>query len=991
MAILKRSKKSILGLDTQLANIEVNIANNGSNLSTEIANRTAADINIETQINTEKGRIDVLNADNTTEGSVEKKIKDVTDLKANVSDVYTKTEVDSALDTKIDHSLAISTVNVANKVATQTELNTKADSSSVYTKTEADTALNGKADVATVYTKTEIDASLSTKADDATTYTKTEVDSLVNAKADSTTVYTKTEIDTQMGSVIVDSDTVSPVTAGNKVATQTELASKANASDVYSKTEINGQMATVLVDGDTVSTVNAGNKLITQNELSTKANANDVYNKTQIDTAMGNKLDSVNGGKVGPSFKTVDETNIGNGKILSYNTVSGNLEYIENIDPTTIIDDGVTAANNTWSSNKISTELATKANTSSVYNKSEIDGMMSAAGQGIEYTVFLIADLSGISGMEQDDQALVEEDRYVYKYDTTNGWQQFYAMDASHNHDDRYYTEAEIDAMAATYALIADTYTQAQVNTLLSDKANATTVGKVGPSLKNIDETNLADGYVLSYNSTTDSLEYVEQLDTGALINDLDSNLVDTWSSSKIANMISPKADAADVYTKIEIDSTMSSVLVDGDTLSTVNAGNKVVTENELGLKANSSNVYTKGEVDTSLSSKVNNTDVLTAVNAGNKIVTESDISGFANADDVYTKANIDTQMSTKADTGVSYTKAETNTLLVGKFDTTDSVTTVNVGNKLVTETEIANFVLTSDVYTKTETDTLLDSKFDIDDSVSAVHAGNKLVTQLELDAKVSDSDVKSVVSAGNKVVTESDVTAAIVANNATLDNAPFLVVDRPTMSTKFSSGLDFVFQFALSRTPHGDTCVQDEITIYDFHENGDAATYEGVELFSDKHGEISVTLGSLDEESDYVGKTVKLTYLSTETTVPGSTPQNPIIINAGVTFESQGVGTTEYNLDFSAGDYYRVVFADGFYTDVNHDIGQTNFHQTNSTDYQAFHYNATNQLKSQAWVGQIDEVQYVLYNWIMGFANVAGLTYKLTFTRGNAVGGGGL
>ncbi|AJA41628.1 L-shaped tail fiber assembly [Escherichia phage DT57C] len=60
----------------------------------------------------------------------------------------------------------------------------------LYSTTEVDSALADKADIATTYTKTEVDSALADKADIATTYTKVEVDSaLADAKTQSDTDY----------------------------------------------------------------------------------------------------------------------------------------------------------------------------------------------------------------------------------------------------------------------------------------------------------------------------------------------------------------------------------------------------------------------------------------------------------------------------------------------------------------------------------------------------------------------------------------------------------------------------------------------------------------------------------------------------------------------------------------------------------------------------------------------------------------------------------
>ena len=101
------------------------------------------------------------------------------DTKANVSDVYTKTEVDTALAVKADAA----EVNAA--------LDTKANVSDVYTKTEVDNTYATKTEVDNTYaTKTEVSA----KANASDVYTKREVDNLISAGGNvDLTDYAKTD------------------------------------------------------------------------------------------------------------------------------------------------------------------------------------------------------------------------------------------------------------------------------------------------------------------------------------------------------------------------------------------------------------------------------------------------------------------------------------------------------------------------------------------------------------------------------------------------------------------------------------------------------------------------------------------------------------------------------------------------------------------------------------------------------------------------------
>ena len=991
MAILKRSKKSILGLDVQLGNIETNVSNNATNISGEITRATGAEGTLTTNLGNTTAAVTILNADNTTTGSVDKKIADGISSLAATAVTYTKAEVDAITLLKVDTALVLTTASAGNKVVTETELNTKANTADVYTQSQLDTALAGKANQSTTYTKTESDTNLSAKADQATTYTKTETDGLIAPKANSADVYTKSESDTNLLTKLNTSDTVTTVDAGNKIITQTELAFKANVTDVYTKTEVDTTMGSVLVDSDALTAVTAGNKIATETELGLKANTADVYTQTQLDTALGNKADASVAGKVGPSLKTVDETNIDDGKVIAYNATSGNLEFVTAADPAaSSIDDETTALDSTWSSTKINTDLGSKANQATTYTKSEVDGLSVASAFGIKYAVADLTALNALTGMEENELAVNQDDRKVYKYDGA-AWNEFYTLDSSHSHDDIYYTETEIDTALGLKADTGVSYTKAEADAITNTKALAADAGKVGPTLVVVDETNIADGRVLSYNNSTSQLEYVAQTG-GDILDDASASAVTTYSSNKIVSDLALKADAATTYDKTEVDTMAGNKVNVSDVKSTIAVDNKVVTETELALKADQATTYTKGEVDTAVNAKVNTSDVLSAIAVDNKVVTEADVAGFADVSSVYTKSETDSLVAPKANTADVYTKSEIDTTMTTVLVDSDTVTAVDAGNKIITQNELAGKADQATTYTKGEVDAIALPKFDDAVALTAVTAGNKIVTETELALKVNVSDVKSTIAVDNKVVTETDVTQAIAASEAAAATAPIIVVDRPTMSTKSSDGLDYVFEFALSRTPHGLVAVNDEITIYDFDVNGDASLFENVSLFADKHAEIAVTLDAVEDESKYDTKTVKVCYLTTETTVaPGTDALNPIIIDAGCDFEAQSSGTTTYALDYSVGSFYRVIFTDGYYTNINYDLSHTDFHVNNTTDYQAFNFNADPALKSQSWGGFDDEVQYITYNWTMSLDLNSGTIYDLSFIRGDAVGGGGL
>ena len=202
-------------------------------------------------------------------------------LKANTADVYAKTEADDRFAQKAN---SLSGYGI----------------SDAYTKTEVDNAVDEKADKATslsgygitdAYTKTEVDNAVGEKADKATTlkgygitdaYTKTEVDDAVKGKANKATTlagygiadaYTKTEAD-------------------SRFLTQTSIENKADKSttlegygikDAYTKTETTNAINTAVAGKADKSTTLEGYGI------------KDAYTKTEtenaIDTAMADKAD----------------------------------------------------------------------------------------------------------------------------------------------------------------------------------------------------------------------------------------------------------------------------------------------------------------------------------------------------------------------------------------------------------------------------------------------------------------------------------------------------------------------------------------------------------------------------------------------------------------------------------------------------------------------------------------------------------------------------
>jgi phage minor structural protein len=190
------------------------------------------------------------------------------------------------------------------KAELETEIATKADAEWV------DGQLVLKANASDVYTKTETDSKLGAKADKATTYTKTEVDNALNSKvsvtqyntdmndvvtrlnsAESRIIQTENELATKVSNTTYQqdktainndiSDLQTRMSNAETSITQTanQIALKANKTDVYTKTEINNQLANK-ADNSTVSAIE---QRVSQAEAELSVQAGEIATKVEKD------------------------------------------------------------------------------------------------------------------------------------------------------------------------------------------------------------------------------------------------------------------------------------------------------------------------------------------------------------------------------------------------------------------------------------------------------------------------------------------------------------------------------------------------------------------------------------------------------------------------------------------------------------------------------------------------------------------------------------
>lgn len=238
------------------------------------------------------------------------------------------------------------------------------------------------------------------------------------------------------------------------------------------------------------------------------------------------------------------------------------------------IDDTGVYTDKTWSSKKISDELAEKADASDLasyakatsvytksesYSKAEVDNLISGIPAVDAYTKTetdaLLANKANVTDVYTKSQTYT-------KTEVDNLISGIPAVDA--------YTKSQTDALLANKANASDVYTKTQTDSLLADKANVADLA----------------GYAKVTSVYTKSETYtkaeVDNLIAGAGGGvEIDDNAVvanKTWSSQKIDseiyNATSGKANSGDVYTKTQ-------------------------TNNLLADKADSSDVYSKSQTYT--------------------------------------------------------------------------------------------------------------------------------------------------------------------------------------------------------------------------------------------------------------------------------------------------------------------------------------------------------------------------------------------------------
>ncbi|CAL5974614.1 Conserved_hypothetical protein [Hexamita inflata] len=226
--------------------------------------------------------------------------------KADISDTYTKSEIDSQ---QLAQDNLIKTKSNISDVYTKSEIISKyydkIDSDTLFQlKTDSDIALNNmmslisnldetKVNVADVYTKPQIDK----KSEDIYVF----IDTLISTKANISDVYTKTQIDLQQQT----QDTI--------------IATKANISDVYTKSQIDSQQK---VQNDTITQIQAKDSVQDNDISNMKIDVSN--NNTNVQNCMIKVTENTNDIKGIKSDVTVIKSDI-----VTLKNSSSNIPYLE--------------------------------------------------------------------------------------------------------------------------------------------------------------------------------------------------------------------------------------------------------------------------------------------------------------------------------------------------------------------------------------------------------------------------------------------------------------------------------------------------------------------------------------------------------------------------------------------------------------------------------------------------------------------------------------
>lgn len=439
----------------------------------------------------------------------------------------------------------------------------------------------------------------------------------------------------------------------------TELAKKANSADVYTKEE------TYTKEEVNTAIKNAEVDAYTKSEMDTKLAAK--ANSADLGTLAGKS--SVTKTELGADLKAEIEgkantTDLGElaakDEIAETDLASALATKINNkAEASTVSTLSGTVGEHTTAISNINKTLEDKADADSVYTKNEADGLLNTKANATEVYTKTAADTLLNAKANTSD---------VYKKTET------YSQTEVNN-----LLNAKADAAEVSGALDLKA-TKTEVSTLntnltasINTKADAATT-LAGYGITDAYTKTEVDGMVAGTFHFRGEKSSYDQLPT-------DAEEGDVWQVGE-----KEYAWDGDSWVELGFNIDLSSYAKSADVAATY-ATKQSVTEG-LGLKANSADVYTKTEVDstvstlnTNINKKANSADVYTITQMDTKLDNKADkattLSGYGIAD-AYTKNEADALINAKATKSTSlqgygitdaYTKTATDTLLAEKMD----------------------------------------------------------------------------------------------------------------------------------------------------------------------------------------------------------------------------------------------------------------------------------------------------------------------------------
>ena len=506
---------------------------------------------------------DVLHGDeintnnNATVAAVNDNFEEILKLQQLKADV---TAVDNKLASKVDTTIFNQAIDNLNTVkANKSELETKADKSELDTKaskTELQEGLANKADI------TYVDAGLANKANTS------DVNTALSLKADKTELANKADKSELQTALASKADTSYVNAQLDNKADKTALNNKADTSYVNEqlalkadKTALNNKADTSYVNEQLKTKVNINtyntdmaNKVDTEvignlDDLNTSSKDSIVnaINSIQTQSIPIATIDSVGVVKPDGTTITVDPDgtihSIGGGGSTGGTTDYNALDNKPQIEGNTLTGNKTADDLGLMSKTDINSALTNKADKSTTYTKTEVDGAINTA-------------ISGKADTSYVDEQLED------KVDVTT------------------YTAGL--ANKADKTELADKADTSYVNTQLADKADTSYVntqlsGKVD-----------TETYTAGLNTKADKSDTYSKADVDSKISTAVSSKADT---SYVNTQLEAKADKSTTYTKTEVNSAIDVATSGIDT--------------KLATKANASDVYTKTDTDEKISEAI--------------------------------------------------------------------------------------------------------------------------------------------------------------------------------------------------------------------------------------------------------------------------------------------------------------------------------------------------------------------------------------------------